>query len=388
MRLLLPLLTALLLSGCGTMADPTTWFEDAPEIAKLKDLKNQIEPKVIWRYDTGKGSKEKRLGLLPHVTRDTVYIADSDGSVAALDAASGKVRWQVRTKLRITGGPGFGEGLVLLGTADAEVVALDAESGEERWRAGVTSEVLAKPVAAEGVVVAHTVDGKLIGLDAAAGSFRWQYDREVPVLSLRGSGIPVVSGPTVICGLAGGRLAALEITSGRLLWESSIADPRGRSELERMVDIDGEALVLDGTVYVATYQGQIAAVGEGTGRALWSREMSSYNKVAIDWRRVYATDAEGSVLALGADSGDEAWRYDDLQTRRLSAPAVFGGYVVAGDLEGYLHWFDSERGRPVARIRVGSAPIIADPVVLDGTLYVLGSDGELAAIRLDHHRSY
>lgn len=389
MRLLIPLLGTLFLTGCGTTADPTTWFGDeAPQIAELTKLENRIEPKVIWTYDTGKGSDEKHLGLLPHITKDTVYIADSNGAVAALDAASGKQRWQVKTDLRITGGPGYGEGLVLLGTVDAEVVALDADSGLERWRASVTSEVLAKPVAAEGVVVAHTVDGKLIGLDAATGGFRWQYDREVPVLSLRGSGIPVVSGPTVICGLAGGRLVSLEVSTGRSLWEVSITTPSGRSELERMVDIDGEALVLDGTVYVATYQGHIAAVGEGTGRGLWRRKMSSYNKVAIDWRRVYATDAEGSVLALGADSGDEHWRYDALQTRKLSAPAVFGGYVVTGDLEGYLHWFNSENGSPVARIRVGSDPIIADPVVLDGTLYVLGSGGELAAIRLDGHRRY
>jgi outer membrane protein assembly factor BamB len=305
-----------------------------------------------------------------------------------LDAADGKPRWQVKTDLHIAGGPGYGEGLVLIGTSDAQVVALDASNGQERWRADVSSEVLSKPVAAQGVVVAHTVDGKLVGLDAATGAFRWQYDQQVPVLSLRGTGIPVVSGPTVICGLAGGRLVSLEIATGRSLWEVSITTPSGRSELERMVDIDGEPLVLDGTVYVATYQGQIAAVGEGTGRILWSKKMSSYNKVAIDWRRVYTTDADGSVLALGADSGDEVWRYDALRTRKLSAPAVFGGYVVTGDLEGYLHWFNSENGRPVARIRVGSDPIIADPVVLNGTLYVLGSGGELAAIRLDAHRRY
>lgn len=389
MRWLIPLLSALFLSGCGTMADPTTWFGEPPvEIAKLKDLKNRIEPRVIWTHDTGKGSDEKHLGLLPHVTADKVYIADSNGSVEALDAASGRVLWQVKTDLNIAGGPGFGEGLVLLGTSDAEVVALDASNGQERWRAAVSSEVLAKPVAAEGVAVVHTIDGKLIGLDAANGGFRWQYDRQVPVLSLRGSGIPTISGSTVFCGLASGRVVALDIATGRSLWEVSITVPSGRSELERMADIDGEPLVLDGTVYVATYQGQVAAVGEGTGRSLWSKKLSSYNKVAIDWLRVYVADAEGSVLALGADSGDEHWRYDALQTRKLSAPAVFGGYVVAGDAEGYLHWFNAENGAPVARNRVGSEAIIADPVVLNGTLYVLGSGGDLSAIRLDAHRAY
>lgn len=389
MRLLLPLLAALALSGCGTMADPTSWFGDeAEKIAELPELKNSIEPQIVWHYDTGNGTDGLRLGLVPAVTEKRVFVADRNGTVSALDAASGDVIWKVDTKLTISGAPGYGEGLVLLGTEEAQVVALDAETGEERWRNLANSEVLATPVAAQGVVVAHTLDGELIGYDANNGNFLWRYSHQVPVLSLRGSGVPVTSGPAVICGMAGGRLVALDISNGRSLWEVDVTTPRGRTELERVVDIDGEPLIIDGTLYVATYQGVVAALGETTGRNLWSKKMSSYNKLAIDWRRVFVADADGSLVALDADSGDEQWHYDALRSRKLSPPAVFAGYLVVGDLEGYVHWFDTDNGRPVARIRVGNDPITAPPVVLNGSLYVLGDGGELAAIHLPSHKQY
>ncbi len=389
MRLLLTLLAMLVLGGCGTMADPTTWFgEGAEKIAELKPLENRIEPEIAWRYDTGSGTGGLRLGLVPAVTDERVFVADRSGRVSALDSASGEQIWQVETGLTISGAPGYGEGLVLLGTEEAMVVVLDAATGEERWRNKASSEVLATPVAAEGVVIAHTLDDKLIAYDAGSGNFLWRYDHQMPVLTLRGSGVPATSRSAVLCGLSGGRLVSLDIETGRSLWEAAVVIPSGRSELERVTDIDGEPLIIDGTVYVATYQGVVAALGETTGRTLWSTKLSSYNKVAIDWQRVFVADADGALIALDADTGERQWSYDDLRTRKLSPPAVFGGYLVVGDLEGYVHFFDAESGRPVARIRIGDDPITAPPVVLNGALYVLGDGGELAAIHLPGPKSF
>lgn len=371
------LLVLVLPAGC------TSWLESssAGEPADLTNIDDPIAPEVLWTRDIGAGSGGQRLGLRPWVENDQIYVADGDGRVLALDRGSGEVLWSTETGEPLSGGPGFGEELVLVGSTEAEVLALDSATGELRWRAKVSSEVLSTPAAALGTVIVHTLDGKIAGLDAATGNERWRYERDIPVLTLRGSGSPVVDGSVAFCGLAGGKLVALDITDGVPTWETSITVPRGRSELERLTDIDGDPVVYSGVIYVATYQGDIAAVGQGTGNVLWRRSLSSYNGLSADWRRAYVTDADGFVWALDGDTGAARWRQEELRNRRLSAPAILDEFLVLGDLEGYVHWLSSDDGRFLGRIRVGSDPITAAPQVHDGVFYILGDGGELAAVR-------
>jgi outer membrane protein assembly factor BamB len=239
---------------------------------------------------------------------------------------------------------------------------------------------LATPAVGLDTVVVHTIDGKLVGLEAATGQERWRFDREIPVLTLRGSGSPIIEGTVAYCGLAGGKLVAIDIRTGAPLWDVSITVPRGRSELERLADIDGDPLLFGNDIFVATYQGEVASVAQRSGELNWSRELSTYNGLVADWRHVYVTDAEGVLWALDADSGNALWRQEQLRLRRLSPPAVFGDYVVVGDYRGYLHWVSPRDGTLVARQRVGSGPIATQPRVVGETLYVLGADGELTAI--------
>ncbi len=383
---LIILLLAAGLTGCGTMADPTTWWGDddnGRQPAELQDITQSVTVKRLWKRDTGDGDAAKSLGLGPVVGDERVFLADADGTVLALDKATGKRVWQVEIKAAvISGGPGFGEGLVLVGTTEGDVIALDAADGVERWRSRLSSEVLSASVAELGTVVARTGDGKVFGLDAAGGSQRWRVDRDIPVLTLRGNAAPVVSQGRVLVGLEGGRLLSLDIDSGQVAWETVVSVPSGRTELERIADIDGAPLVLDRTVYVATYQGEVAALSEATGRGLWQRKISAYNGVAVDWRRVFVSDDTGALWALDADTGEVLWSQKALAWRRLSAPAVIGGNVVVGDFEGYVHFFNAETGAPTARVRVGDEPIVAAPVVRDGRLYILGSEGDFAVLTL------
>lgn len=388
MRRLLTLLPVMALAGCGTFADPTEWFA-GPDVVKpteLVDLQNKIQPQTIWSRDIGAGTDDQRLSLEPRVLADTVYVADGEGRVAALAVSNGSIRWQVDLDVPIAGGPGAGEGLVLVGTSDAEVIALNADSGVERWRARVSSEVLSVPAASNGTVIVHTVDGKLFGLEATNGNERWRYEREVPVLTLRGSGSPVISGGVAYLGMAGGKLIALRVDNGSLLWDVNVTVPGGRSELQRLADIDGDPLVLGGGVFVATYQGEVAAVEERSGRVAWRRKMSSYNRMAADLQGLYVSDADGVVWGLDIRSGAARWSQDGLKYRRLSNMAVVDDLVVVGDFEGYLHWLDRDDGSMVARTRVGSKPITTGLQVVDGVLYVQGDDGDLAAVRLPEQR--
>jgi outer membrane protein assembly factor BamB len=230
------------------------------------------------------------------------------------------------------------------------------------------------------VVVVHTIDGKLFALNAEDGKQLWIYDRSIPVLTLHGSSSPVINGPAVFCGFSNGRLVAFDLESGRLLWEATVSVPRGRSELERMVDIDGDPLVLGGLVVVATFQGAVAAIVEKSGQVVWRRTLSSYAGLGGDFQQLYVTDDEDRVWAIDPRNGAALWKQEKMHGRKLTAPIPMGNYVLVGDYEGYVHVLSPEDGALLGRIRVGSDPISTPPYVVDDVAYILGDGGDLAAI--------
>jgi len=379
-HLLSLVLLTLLLSGCAS------WFGGKDNVeppAELVPLDNKIKIKKLWSSTIGSGTGGYRVKLVPAVTDDRVYAAASNGTVEAFDLFTGKSEWRVDVDIDISGATGAGDDLVLVGSSGGILVGLRQETGEEVWRNKVSSEVLSVPKSDVGVAVVHTVDGKLFGFDALTGESVWVYDRTVPVLSLHGNSSPIISGINVIVGLANGKLAALDLVSGDLLWEVSITAPSGRSELERMVDIDVDPLVVEGVIFACTYQGEMAAVTEDTGVVLWRRKLSSYSGIGGDWRQVYVSDDEGNLWAIDPSNGSAIWKNDTLLRRSLSGPALLGEYVVVGDLEGYLHWFDSTNGEMLARTRAGSDAISTQPIAQDGVLYVYGEGGALTALTVE-----
>ena len=301
-----------LLGGCSSIGDWLAPAEIDPPAA-LQDITEKVRLEARWQTDIGGGAGDLRLHLVPHYVNGRLYVADADGRVMALDADTGRTLWSVDLEAPLSGGPGAAEGLVVVGTLDAEVIALSADDGSLKWRTSVSSEELSTPVVALGRVVVHTIDGKVQGLDADTGEERWRYEREIPVLTLRGTADPVASGDHVLCGMAGGKLVNLDIRTGDVRWEATVAVPRGRSELERLADIDGNPLVIDGLIYVVTYQGEVAAVEESSGSVLWRRKFSSYSGMAAGRYDVYASDANGFVWALDADSGAARWRQEVLK---------------------------------------------------------------------------
>lgn len=386
-RLMIHRLTAaallVLLSGCGTVKDYFAGTDNTTPPAPLPSLTTTLNVQTVWSARAGVGSAKEYIKLTPSVSSDTIFAADSAGLVSAYQADTGKIVWSVQTKAPISGGTGSGEGLVLVGTRDAEVLALDVASGAEKWRAQVSSEVLSVPRAESGIIVVRTVDGKLFGLKAGDGSRLWVYQSSTPALTLRGTSSPLLHEGKVIAGLANGKLAALSLTDGKLLWETTVAEPRGRSELERLVDISGELQIQNDILYAASFQGRLAAVDTNSGRLVWVREIHSQAGLAVDERAVYVTDNQSQVLALDRRDGGILWKQDKLHDRAVTAPAVYGDYVVVGDFEGHLHWLNRTDGAFAARVRVDDAGLLAAPVTMDDTLYALGKGGALTALRAE-----
>ncbi|MES9974426.1 MAG: outer membrane protein assembly factor BamB, partial [Candidatus Thiodiazotropha sp.] len=242
-------------------------------------------------------------------------------------------------------------------------------------------DVLSSPAVNDGNVVCRTTDGGVTAYTTDSGEKRWVYDRTVPVLTLRGDSSPLVSDSQVLAGFAGGKFVGLSLDSGLVNWEATISTPKGRTELERVVDIDADPVLVEGTLYVSAYQGDVAAVSESSGVVLWRRDISSHAGLDASWRQVFITDAEDHIWSLDATNGATLWQQKKLHARKLSAPAMVGDTLVVGDFDGYVHWLSQEDGRQLARIRVGGDAIRLKPLVIDEIVYVLDEGGTLSALR-------
>lgn len=382
------LLALLALVACGGVKETVSNIvakesDNSVPPAELLDFEATVEIEELWSGRYGKGVENLFYELVPAPYDGKIFTADRDGRMIALDGENGDEIWSERSKdLRISGGPGSGDGLIYVGTSDAEVFARDAETGEEKWTATVSSEVLAPPRSSYGTVIVRTGDGKLFGLSADTGKRKWIYDRTIPVLTLRGTGAPAFYGSGVIAGFDNGRLVALDLETGKQEWETRLAVPSGRSDLERMVDVDSEPTIVDDTAYVATFQSSVAAVSAPNGQLEWTREISSHTNLAVDSNHVYVTDDQGYVWALDRYSGASVWKQVALKARRVSGPTLFGDYIVVGDFEGYLHMLDRETGEFAYRTRIDKERILVPCRVVDDILLGFSASGELAALRI------
>ena len=377
-RRLFLLLFVVFSTGCS-------WFggsDNSIPPAKLQDIAQPVGVRQLWETQVGSGAKNQFIRLTPALADGRLYAASFDGLVMALDALSGQRLWETATGLPITGGVGGSDnGLALVGTNKGQVVALRQDNGQEAWRAQVSSEVLAPPRAASGIVVIRTGDGKFTGLDARTGERRWVYAPAMPALSLRGVAPPVVTRKLVIAGLETGKLLVLSLDKGLPITEKTIAPPRGRTEIERLIDIDAEPKIFGENLYLAAYRGNVAALDMRGGNLLWNREVSSYAGLDVDERQVYISDDADAVLALDRRTGGTLWRQAELTGRRLSAPVATRDHVVVGDFEGYLHWLSKDSGKIVGRIRAAGKAIVAPPFAAGDTVFIQGQGGALGAFR-------
>lgn len=375
----LPLLAvlALALAACNVNKKENV---EAP--AELIEFTPTVQVSKLWEQDLGKGERDLGLRLSPAVSGGRVFALDPKGRLYAFDATSGAKVWEVDSELRFSGGPGVGEDTLVVGTLEGEVIAYSPDTGNERWRAKMTSEVISAPAISNGIAVVRSIDGRVSGFSIIDGEHRWSYERGVPALSLRGNSAPVAGGGAVVIGYDSGIVVTLRIADGVPVWEREIAVGEGRTELDRMVDIDGAlALDTDG-IFAAAYNGEAVALSLD-GRPMWSREMSSYAGVALAGERVLVDDRKGTLWALDRSTGTALWKQDVLAYRWLTTPAVQGRHVAVGDLDGYIHWFDIDEGKPAARVRLTRKPILGAPKAGDGILFVQSSDGKLAAYRLN-----
>lgn len=388
------LLTFLLLSGCAGLGALKEGYEGLMEVfggsdtvdppVELEPLEPKLVVRTLWDLDVGKGYDGQYVNLRPGVGAGAVFAADRRGLVEAHDRATGSELWSVELELPLSSGPAVGREVIVLASINGDVVALSQKDGSIVWRATVSSEVLAFPAIARGLVVIRSNDGHINALDEKTGARLWYHERSVPPLAVRSRGAPAITSEFVLDGYASGKLLALQIQDGKQAWESVVAMPRGRSEIERLVDVDSTPILRGDTIYVSGYQGGVAALSVKDGEVMWRREnLSTASGLTADRKSLYLTDGVSDVWRLDVNSGADLWKQTALHQRRLTAPVPVKEYLVVGDLEGYLHFLSKDDGSLVARVQIADKPIDAPPVVVDDVVYAQSADGVVVAIALD-----
>ncbi|HHJ80597.1 MAG TPA: outer membrane protein assembly factor BamB [Candidatus Tenderia electrophaga] len=375
MRLFLPLLMAGSLLACSS----TPIHEPTP----LEPLATAVKVQKLWSVSLPSSSKSLVYDHLQSVLQGgVIYSVSAGGVVQANDIGKAALLWKQNLDVVVSAGLAIEKNLLVLATSEAEVIAMAKDDGKVLWRSPVSSEVLAQPVISGNFVIVRSADGVTQALNVDDGELLWSFSSNVPALSLRGDATPVVSGDLVLLGQANGRLSALSIFDGVLQWEAVVVVPQGRTDLERMVDVDATPLVVDDVVYVAAHQGRVLALSRLTGATLWSRDLGTSIGMSVDNEKLYIVDDEGLVWALDRRNGATLWKLDKLKYRDLSAPVGYADSIVVGDFEGQLHWISKDSGAITARYQVDDAGVRVAPLVRDGILYSRSKSGRLEALRL------
>ncbi|MBV1790529.1 outer membrane protein assembly factor BamB [Marinobacterium sp. D7] len=372
------LIAAALLSGCGF------WGGEAEvEPTKLVSFDAEKQVDLLWSAQIGSGPGGMYHQFVPAVGDANLFAADSEGKVVALSRDGGQRVWDTELDMTLSGGIGAGFDVVVVASEDGEVVALDSDSGDELWRSKVSSEVVAQPQVSADLVVVQVINGQVSALDRVTGEHRWTFDSQIPQLSLRGTSAPLLVANVTLTGFANGKLVAIDNATGNALWEQRIALAEGRSELERIVDIDGRPMLFNGLIYASSYQGRLVALNPRGAQMVWAQDYSSYRGLAAGFGNIYAISADDEISAFDAGSSASVWHQDALRYRRLTSPVTLGDTVAVADAEGYLHFVSQIDGHFVARYNFDSSGVFSDPVVVDNTLYVFSNDGKLAALKLN-----
>ena len=374
MRWLLPIFVVLGLLACGDK-------DNAEPPADLVDFDASAKAEKLWSVSIGGGVAQQYLKLYPLLLTDRLIAADRSGKVVAVNAITGKIIWRVDLDVVITGGVGGNAEYYFVTTRGGEIIALNP-LGVILWRQKISSESLAPAVADDDRVYIRGGDGGVTALSVTDGAFLWLYSRDVPALSLRGNSTPILDESRMYVGLDNGRLVALNVQDGRSVFDVAVATATGRSEIERLNDVDGSALLDKNLLFIASYQGRVIALDIRRGQLVWTRKVSTYSGVDAGTSSLFIADDHDHIWAMDRENGATLWKQEKLQARQLTRPSVSGDNIVVGDYAGYLHWLSQFDGHFVARVHVDSDGILVPPVVSNDRVYVMTRDGDLVAYRL------
>ncbi|KTC86725.1 outer membrane protein assembly factor BamB [Legionella brunensis] len=373
---ILVLAVSVLLQSCNHIDNYMLGKDNTPTPSELKPIKSKVALQEKWSVPLN-AKMNGNLKLKPEIVGNVIYTADANGLVQAVDKSSGKLLWSKKLTDGIVSGPTVSADSVALGTDSSTIVLLKQNDGRELWKAKVSSEALSKPIIANGKVIAKTIDGNLYALNIASGETLWVSEHGAPSLILKASSSPVViAGKLVLVGYSDGKMDAVDLQTGHLVWQRSIAYASGSSDVERLVDIDADPIIRGDVAYLASYQGYVGALSLTDGQFIWRKPASVYKNMTIDGDTLYFTDSDDVVWAINRQNGQVNWKQVALKARGLTEPVLMGNRVIVGDKTGFLHVLAKNSGDLISRAQL-SAPIMTAPSISNNNIYVMTNNGKL-----------
>jgi len=362
------------------------WFGDDEEVEielreplELTEIVPQVRIQQNWQVSLSGDIEDTRIPLRPHVYADKIAYTSTGGDVAVYDIASGRSIYSSSAAESVSAGVGGNEQILIVGTLDGDVLAINQSDASQVWSVNIGSEIVAIAHTQGEKAIIRTNVNRIVALSMVTGEKLWTASQTSPVLTLRGASVPLVKDGIIYAGMDNGKVIAVSSDSGNVIWESRVSIPSGRSELERIVDIDGQLAADSEHIYAASYHGRVVAISRINGRINWSRDIPSTVGVAVDDTLVYVTDRDDNVWALEKDTGISVWKQEDLLYRQLSAPVVQSNAVLVGDLEGYIHALSKEDGSIIGRANLSKEAIHTSSLSTSSAAYIMDANGRLAS---------
>lgn len=377
--------TRALLLSCLSLALLSCSSKDNSEPpAALSEIEQAINLQVRWSTDTDAGASSASLDMRPLLIDDQILSIDIEGEVNSINAESGRINWDFETGINAITGLAGNSKVIIATSADGDLAAYNLlEDGlEKRWSIRLKGEIRAAPALNQNQLFVRTVAGKLTAVSLVDGAINWTISRRIPALTLTGNSSPVISNELVIVGFDDGKIAAFDSKNGQTVWETVVSHPVGRTEIERLVDIDGRFILKDGIIYVSSYQGKLAAIQAVNGNELWTRKFSNYQSMVVDDQAIYLSGDLSHIWSIDRRSGSAFWKQDVLHARQITAPQLINDKLVVADLEGYVHWFDKSDGSLKGRIQPSNARHISQPLLWQNNILVFDSEGQLSSLSL------
>lgn len=366
-----------MMQGCSQVDDYMLGKDNTPKPKDLKQIDSKVQVSQHWTVPVGKPHKTAEyLKLKPVIKGDTLYSADVSGLVQAVSKTDGHVKWSTQLKHGIVSGPSVADGFIAVTTNASTLVLLNQADGKELWQNKVSGEILSPPALSHQKVIAKTIDGKVYAFDAINGKQLWTAEHGAPSLVLKASSSPIILDNLVLIGFSDGKLDALELQTGQLVWQRSIAYASGASDVERLVDIDSDPIVKDKVAYIASYQGYIGALSLTDGQFIWRKPGSVYKNMVLSSNTLFLTDSNDVLWSIDSHTGHVNWKQTALKARGLTEPVLVGKDLVVGDKTGYLHVLGTQTGEILARSQL-SGGVSVSPSVAGRNLYVLTDNGML-----------